>query len=430
MALPPGIFSSFTQGMMVPQQFKLRKQQLERGKISMDQARENLLKSQIMNKYTGRQQEAQLQKMTDAHQAAQIIAPYLGAEKQAQIASRIMQTQQAPEKLRLTQENLKVSQANLALRQKPGFRESQQFRALPVESKLNLIASGYKPPFMRGGGPAFGPSRQQQRPQQVQQAPTVPQLPQPTISPTLSQYLDQTSGAAPLGPSVPGGTQQVPPAIEAQQEAHMAPASDIPYDAAAAHQDEVMRKTAQMAVNKKLTPTAIQNRAASARVFDKFFSNKKNRSIIANAVKYAGAIGKSKKLLAAIKTKGTPEYNKYLQFKNILVANFANQLRQVEALSVQPQQREEIERMIASWDKGIESWSTTPVRAFSLINESFRQLQAIGKSLTEESEPIYKITEEKPFKPITAAEASEGPSKKGKTLYYNPATGKVQESPL
>jgi len=84
MAYPPGIFSSFTQGMMIPQQFKMRKQQLAQGKLSMEQARENLLKSQILNKYTGRRQEAQLQKMADVHQSqlrAAQVDPALAKEK-------------------------------------------------------------------------------------------------------------------------------------------------------------------------------------------------------------------------------------------------------------------------------------------------------------------------------------------------------------
>ena len=410
MRSPPGLFGSFSQGMGAGQQFMQRRQQMKRSAVDIKQAKEDLLKSEIMDKYLGRQQEAKLQRMgdfyraaQDAHQSALSLAPYLGPEKAARVRELELKNKFAPREMKVKERNSLTKLKAQAAREKRGGRFSQDWYKA---ARLASAAGAPGRTALFGGAAASPYTNLVMRSIQSAANKGVPGVPQGAGAPRqdmysqYQQYLSQperSTGAPgqPVPVDLQGGAPLAAPGAEMQQRVpQVGPAGNIPPppQITATQVEETASKVQlanQIAANKKAVAPQIWQRWENSRINDTFWNDPKVRNSMEVASQYAGTPGMLKKWRDRVTKKGSKEYTAYQQLKKITQSNISNQLRQMEGLSIQSEQRKELQAMITGWETGLDKFLSNPEQALAFMNESGRQANVIARALEKESHPIF-----------------------------------------
>jgi hypothetical protein len=129
-------------------------------------------------------------------------------------------------------------------------------------------------------------------------------------------------------------------------------------------------------------PSKVLDRAAFALNNEIYLSNKDFLvPKILNAMKYAGAAGKGKAALDALKKETPDAYADYDWYKNDFVTTMSNNIRNLESLSVDQVQRAELHRMNDMLKVGLDK-----PHAISRMNDLIRGVRIISDSALDVSE--------------------------------------------
>lgn len=157
-----------------------------------------------------------------------------------------------------------------------------------------------------------------------------------------------------------------------------------------------MKLASQMTVNKELSTSEAQQQAEASKNFINFYE--KNRpeysKKLSNISQYAGYIGGGKKMLDKLKSEKPEAYQDYLWFKDQLNPTTGNLQTQLESLSVQKGQRDELRSMLGEAYDTIDSDPKTSVK---LVNSFFQMLNGIAQERLETAQPIFRDTYKKAY---------------------------------
>lgn len=154
-------------------------------------------------------------------------------------------------------------------------------------------------------------------------------------------------------------------------------------------EQEKQKLTFQRIANNKQVSQPGRFRAESATTMEKFLYDNQEKYVprIENAVKYAGVIGKGKKAIDAMKAESPKAYLDYKWFKSDFTTTMANSVKQMEKLTGDQKQREELRDF---FDKAVETMDVDPKGAVKLINMTINTMQDIASATINDAEPSYK----------------------------------------
>jgi hypothetical protein len=218
------------------------------------------------------------------------------------------------------------------------------------------------------------------------------------ISPgAQSQMPPAGAGIVPMGASLGGqNAQSVPNLPPVAPVAPMAPASPpIPSGMGAPNQQQSVNQQQfanQILANKGAVSPYITKKLDNSIEIEKFLASPATQTLAESAAKYAGILGKGQAFIDQWKTTNPKDYENYLQFGNSFTSNISNQIKNIENLSIQPSQRQEI---IGNFRKSFDEWSSNPARALDQYNRAMAQLKDVAGATSIAAQPLYPGVREK-----------------------------------
>jgi hypothetical protein len=155
-----------------------------------------------------------------------------------------------------------------------------------------------------------------------------------------------------------------------------------------------LKFAAEIDANKKSVSPQIYKRFENSMEFENWLSANHYDRIAKNAALYAGALGKGKAALDAIKRDNPQSYEDYLEFHNSFASTAANYNKVMEGLGVQESQRNEI---LGNVTQAFNSYSGNPDRALDQYNRWKDNLRRVARSASLVAQPIYPGTLEKHY---------------------------------
>jgi hypothetical protein len=125
---------------------------------------------------------------------------------------------------------------------------------------------------------------------------------------------------------------------------------------------------------------------------EKFAQSPAIQMLAESAKDYAGIQGKGKEFLDRWRGDNSTKFENNIQFKNSFTSDLVNLQRNLEQLSVQPSQREELIKNIRG---SFDEWSSNPKRAIDQFNRAMAQLQDIAGSTSVAAQPFSPGVREK-----------------------------------
>ncbi len=232
---------------------------------------------------------------------------------------------------------------------------------------------------------------------------------------------------------LPDNTQQNPKQIKQQTELATSMIKSSPqFQDATPEQHEQIEGALNLEANRKMTTSAMNNRAESSVALDKWLmdNRKEYAPRLQQISKYAGIVGKTKKGWDKLMAETPEAYENYKWFTQAFIPNLDNQIKQMEKMGATDAQRQELTSMLGG---AINDWAVNPESSIRLTNKVIKTMGEIGKGIRSAAEPIFKGSYEKTYgiKPIPndyIPEASSG-EKNGNAIQMQDSNGKVWNIP-
>lgn len=149
----------------------------------------------------------------------------------------------------------------------------------------------------------------------------------------------------------------------------------------------------QIAANKSSVQPYTSKRLDNTIQVEKFLQDPMYSQILPDsAAEYSGIKGKGKEFIAKWMNDNSTKFGNNIQFKNKVTSDIVNLNRNLEALSVQKSQREEL---IGNLREAFDQWSSNPERAMDQYARTMAEIHDIAASNSEAAQPIYKGVREK-----------------------------------
>ena len=295
------------------------------------------------------------------NQTSRLKMPYVTQREEADIGNKRAHTGYLQAETNLLPKKYELEGGRLGLGKERLALDKEKFNRLQGQVKLNFLKS--LPPASRNTFLAATPEQQEE---------------------ILGQYVVSNLGGAQNAPIAGGvGNNNAPNQNPLQQLMNGPPKVNPTPNPMP--QNEMFRKAAEIAANKGLTTSKLQEQRNAYEQLGSILGDPKIVDTLKRASKYAGISGKGKQWFDAVFRKNPKDYEALKDFKNILTSNYANLTRRLEGLGVQASTRHEITNMLGS---AINNWDSNPQMALRQIDRLNHQLELVGNKIEEQAHPV------------------------------------------